>query len=411
MLVVPVGKPSRFSASINLMAPSISFDYGLKPLLSLGVKKIFVGNSSREQLARKSKTHEKSPKISNGIISTPSHITRTENLTNNPSCENIAANSSTIFPYINEIDSRQKNIIQGMKCKSVKKAGNDDNPNNYLIKKVNSNLREALKRQPSTQPTISKMHSPKDSIFKDNAPQPIFNLKSPAAQKNEPKKIPTKRELPPRATNSKKLIIMNSSSREANFSFKSRGPVQTKSEMPTSSTLIETPSPVSNLQSVPDAIEAMPSTANPVIPKKKPNRGKKYMDFINSQTNIPETVDLKSIVSVVPKVTAKSWVAIDVESKKALFGFKVNVRREVASLTKLMTLFTALDICIERNIDPKTMTCKVSKYSSSMIGTSANLKHDDHLTLKDLFFGRHRSTSPDAPFGKRCCSSYLRKFR
>jgi D-alanyl-D-alanine carboxypeptidase len=127
---------------------------------------------------------------------------------------------------------------------------------------------------------------------------------------------------------------------------------------------------------------------NPVTTKRKVNRVKKYLEFINSQTNIPESIDLKMIVSDIPKVTAKSWTAIDVDSKKVLFGYKVNSRREVASLTKLMTLFTALDICRERNIDPETFSCKVSKYSSSMIGTSANLKADDRLTLKDLFHGR-----------------------
>lgn len=81
----------------------------------------------------------------------------------------------------------------------------------------------------------------------------------------------------------------------------------------------------------------------------------------------------------------------DLDKQKLLFGYKSQQKREIASLTKLMTFFTALEICRESSLDPKMLHCVVSKYASTMNGTSANLRGGDKLTLYDLFHGRHLS--------------------
>lgn len=79
------------------------------------------------------------------------------------------------------------------------------------------------------------------------------------------------------------------------------------------------------------------------------------------------------------------------DTQKLLFGYKSQQKREIASLTKLMTLYTALEVCREHSLDPKMLQCVVSKYASTMNGTSANLKGGDKLTLYDLFHGKSRS--------------------
>jgi D-alanyl-D-alanine carboxypeptidase len=45
-----------------------------------------------------------------------------------------------------------------------------------------------------------------------------------------------------------------------------------------------------------------------------------------------------------PHVTAASWVVLDCESRQILFGRLEKERREVASLTKIMTFYTALQL-------------------------------------------------------------------
>lgn len=75
------------------------------------------------------------------------------------------------------------------------------------------------------------------------------------------------------------------------------------------------------------------------------------------------------------------------ELGKPLFGYKINVKREIASLTKMMTLFTALDTVRERGLAAEQVSCIVSKYSASMNGTSAALRAGDEIKLKDIFYG------------------------
>jgi hypothetical protein len=237
-------------------------------------------------------------------------------------------------------------------------------------------------------------------------------MKSTPATFKDFRKLPPKagKESAARAGYSQKMIIMSSSTREANQTFKENVSANNKSDMLITSTVIDT-SLVGATILADQVLEASLPAVNPVSTKRRLNRARKYMDFINSQAKTHASIDLKEIVNDIPKVTAKSWVAIEVETKKILFGYKVNTKREVASLTKLMTLYTALDICRERNIDPETFSCKVSKYSSSMIGTSANLKADDCLSLKDLFHGTIRLLRLDVAFRKRCSAVYRRESR
>lgn len=72
---------------------------------------------------------------------------------------------------------------------------------------------------------------------------------------------------------------------------------------------------------------------------------------------------------------------------RPLFGYKIHMKREVASLTKLMTLYTTLEVIRDKSINTNDFICTVSKYSSSIIGTSACLKNGDKIRLKDILFG------------------------
>jgi D-alanyl-D-alanine carboxypeptidase (penicillin-binding protein 5/6) len=45
-----------------------------------------------------------------------------------------------------------------------------------------------------------------------------------------------------------------------------------------------------------------------------------------------------------PPVSALSWVILDRKTKEVLFGRMEKERREVASLTKIMTMYTVLQL-------------------------------------------------------------------
>jgi D-alanyl-D-alanine carboxypeptidase (penicillin-binding protein 5/6) len=71
----------------------------------------------------------------------------------------------------------------------------------------------------------------------------------------------------------------------------------------------------------------------------------------------------------------------------------------MASLTKMMTLYTTLDAVRQYTIDMESMECAVSRYAGSMVGTSAGLKGGDRIKLKDLLYGSRCSPGLMLPSG------------
>jgi D-alanyl-D-alanine carboxypeptidase (penicillin-binding protein 5/6) len=74
-----------------------------------------------------------------------------------------------------------------------------------------------------------------------------------------------------------------------------------------------------------------------------------------------------------PYTTAQSWVVIDQESSKLLFGRCEKERREVASLTKMMTALTVLTLVDKMKLDMSTELVTVPELASQAGGTSADL--------------------------------------
>ena len=58
-------------------------------------------------------------------------------------------------------------------------------------------------------------------------------------------------------------------------------------------------------------------------------------------------------------------------------GKKENYKREVASITKMMTFYTCLKIMEKFNIDPENTILTVSRTASRTNGTSACLREGD----------------------------------
>lgn len=54
-------------------------------------------------------------------------------------------------------------------------------------------------------------------------------------------------------------------------------------------------------------------------------------------------------------MTAKCWSILDAEKGNFVHGKRENIRREVASLTKIMTCYTVLKLIKEFNLDPTTI--------------------------------------------------------
>lgn len=78
-----------------------------------------------------------------------------------------------------------------------------------------------------------------------------------------------------------------------------------------------------------------------------------------------------------PHVTASAWVVLNKDTSQIVFGRLEKERREVASLTKIMTFFTVLKLCEKMKITYTTEKVTVSEDAEDVTGTSAFLKAED----------------------------------
>ncbi|TNV77075.1 hypothetical protein FGO68_gene8001 [Halteria grandinella] len=97
-----------------------------------------------------------------------------------------------------------------------------------------------------------------------------------------------------------------------------------------------------------------------------------------------------------PFVTAKSWAIMDGRTGEILFGKCENDRREIASLTKIMTAFVVIQIIRKIKLNSKKTLLQVSKNAASIGGTSAKLKSGDVLSVYDLLHGLMLPSGNDA---------------
>jgi D-alanyl-D-alanine carboxypeptidase len=97
-----------------------------------------------------------------------------------------------------------------------------------------------------------------------------------------------------------------------------------------------------------------------------------------------------------PLLTALSWAILDQKSKECLFGRFEQERREVASLTKIMTFYTVLSLVDKLQLDSLAYKVQVDESVLDVTGTSANLTPGDVLSIDDLLFGLMLPSGNDA---------------
>ena len=74
------------------------------------------------------------------------------------------------------------------------------------------------------------------------------------------------------------------------------------------------------------------------------------------------------------------------------------MRREVASLTKMMTLLTVIKLLARFNINPLKTFITITKAASIVTGTTANLRQSDVLTIEQLQYGMMLPSGNDAAY-------------
>jgi D-alanyl-D-alanine carboxypeptidase len=79
-----------------------------------------------------------------------------------------------------------------------------------------------------------------------------------------------------------------------------------------------------------------------------------------------------------------------------IWGKNEHNRKEIASLTKVMTCYLAIQLLEKLRIDPFETFVEVSAYASQVGGTSANFREGDTLTVNDVLYGLMLPSGNDA---------------
>ena len=85
----------------------------------------------------------------------------------------------------------------------------------------------------------------------------------------------------------------------------------------------------------------------------------------------------------------------------------METRREVASVTKVMTCYTVIEVARKYALDLSKVLIKVCKTGSKIIGSSAKLREGDVLSAEELLYGLMLPSGNDAGF---CLAKHFGKF-
>lgn len=105
-----------------------------------------------------------------------------------------------------------------------------------------------------------------------------------------------------------------------------------------------------------------------------------------------------------PYVSAASWAIINGKTGKQLFGKKSTDRKEIASLTKIMTCYTAIKISRKFDLPIDEIYISVPRFAAGFEGTTAGLVEDDMLKIRDMFYAMMLPSGNDAAL---CIANYF----
>lgn len=110
-----------------------------------------------------------------------------------------------------------------------------------------------------------------------------------------------------------------------------------------------------------------------------------FSQFINA-SNTP----IKDPFQISPVISAKSSIALDIDSEAVLYEKNAHKRVPIASITKLMTML----IILEEN--DLADTVKISKNAANTEGSTMFLRTNEEITVENLLFGSLIQSANDA---------------
>ena len=129
------------------------------------------------------------------------------------------------------------------------------------------------------------------------------------------------------------------------------------------------------------------------------NNKKSILNSLKKQITIQETPKHKFCSELyfnTPSLTCEAWGAFDGNTSEIILGKNYTTRREIASLTKIMTCYTVIQLSRTLRIDMKSQFVVISKKAAYINGTKAELETGDKITVHDLLYGLMLPSGNDA---------------
>ena len=104
------------------------------------------------------------------------------------------------------------------------------------------------------------------------------------------------------------------------------------------------------------------------------------------------------IYQITPKVSSNYWAIFDGHKQSFIHGKREYTKREVASLTKMMTAYTILELCKQYRLKLSAIRIEICSVGANIRGTSAKLRTGDCLSAEQLMYGMMLPSGNDAAF-------------
>lgn len=99
-----------------------------------------------------------------------------------------------------------------------------------------------------------------------------------------------------------------------------------------------------------------------------------------------------------PYLSSRSWVMMNLNTGEVMYAKQENEKRQVASLTKIVTTLVILDFMSRYGLDSRKVTVNILGccVTHRLGGTSADLLEGDTLTVYELLHGMMLPSGNDA---------------
>lgn len=129
--------------------------------------------------------------------------------------------------------------------------------------------------------------------------------------------------------------------------------------------------------------------------KKSTHQSPNFIAFSSIKPKILTRMSLSRQLYTKPYITADCWITQEALSTKYLDGKNEDIKREIASLSKIMTCITVIQE-INRRKRSFEEVVKISPKAASIEGTSAELQPGDEVKIWDLLHGLMLPSGNDA---------------